>query len=72
MYERNDASFQDIDVAMKLGSGYPMGPFELMDYNGHDTGKLVFEGMFSSLPKQIIIKIIYLSLAKTIPRKPSF
>ena len=47
MYERNDASFQDIDVAMKLGSGYPMGPFELMDYNGHDTGKLVFDGMFS-------------------------
>ena len=30
MYERGDASFKDIDVAMKLGAGFPMGPFELM------------------------------------------
>jgi 3-hydroxyacyl-CoA dehydrogenase len=44
MYERGDASFKDIDVAMKLGAGFPMGPFELMDYNGNDTGKYVFEG----------------------------
>lgn len=26
MYERGDASTQDIDIAMKLGAGYPMGP----------------------------------------------
>ena len=24
MFERGDATFQDIDVAMKLGAGYPM------------------------------------------------
>lgn len=30
MLERNDADFSDIDIAMKLGAGYPMGPFELM------------------------------------------
>lgn len=41
MYERGDASFQDIDIAMKLGAGYPMGPFELMDYTGLDTNSLI-------------------------------
>jgi 3-hydroxyacyl-CoA dehydrogenase len=41
MYERGDASIKDIDTAMKLGAGYPMGPFELMDVTGLDTGKFV-------------------------------
>ena len=36
MVERRDASFKDVDTAMKLGAGYPMGPFELMDYVGLD------------------------------------
>ena len=31
MSERGDAEIKDIDTAMKLGAGYPMGPFELMD-----------------------------------------
>lgn len=39
MLERGDASARDIDVAMKLGAGYPMGPFELADYVGLDTTK---------------------------------
>lgn len=26
MYERGDASKEDIDIAMKLGAGYPMVP----------------------------------------------
>ena len=43
MVERGDASIKDIDTAMKLGAGYPMGPFELMDVTGLDTGKLVVE-----------------------------
>lgn len=55
MYERGDASIVDIDTAMKLGCGYPMGPFELIDYTGLDiavdvqavmlkrTGNPVFE-----------------------------
>lgn len=30
MLERGDATARDIDTAMKLGAGYPMGPFELM------------------------------------------
>ncbi|CAG2109231.1 unnamed protein product, partial [Medioppia subpectinata] len=43
MVERGDATFEDIDIAMKLGAGYPMGPFELMDMTGLDTGKFVVE-----------------------------
>uniref|UniRef100_A0A2C9L2J1 3-hydroxyacyl-CoA dehydrogenase n=1 Tax=Biomphalaria glabrata TaxID=6526 RepID=A0A2C9L2J1_BIOGL len=34
LVERGDASMEDVDVAMKLGAGYPMGPFELCDYVG--------------------------------------
>jgi 3-hydroxybutyryl-CoA dehydrogenase len=37
MYEQGFASIEDIDTAMKLGCGYPMGPFELLDYVGLDT-----------------------------------
>lgn len=43
MLERGDASAEDIDIAMKLGAGYPMGPFELSDYVGLDTSKSVRE-----------------------------
>jgi 3-hydroxybutyryl-CoA dehydrogenase len=28
---------EDIDAGMKLGCGYPMGPFELLDFVGLDT-----------------------------------
>uniref|UniRef100_A0AAF5DFM9 Apple domain-containing protein n=1 Tax=Strongyloides stercoralis TaxID=6248 RepID=A0AAF5DFM9_STRER len=36
MYERNDATKEDIDKAMKLGAALPMGPFELADFIGLD------------------------------------
>ncbi|MEW5911840.1 MAG: 3-hydroxyacyl-CoA dehydrogenase family protein [Thermodesulfobacteriota bacterium] len=36
-YEQGLASVEDIDKAVKLGLGYPMGPFELLDYIGMDT-----------------------------------
>ena len=36
-YEEGVASMSDIDQAMKLGCGFPMGPFELMDLGGLDT-----------------------------------
>lgn len=44
MLDRGDATPEDIDIAMKLGAGYPMGPFELMDYVGLDTHYYVVEG----------------------------
>ncbi len=37
MMENGQASRDDIDNAMKLGCGYPMGPFTLLDYVGLDT-----------------------------------
>jgi len=37
LLEQGIASVQDIDQAMKLGAGYPMGPFTLMDLAGLDT-----------------------------------
>lgn len=39
-----DATARDIDTAMKLGAGYPMGPFELADYVGLDTTKFILDG----------------------------
>lgn len=41
LYERGHASKEDIDTGMKLGAGYPMGPFELLDFVGLDTVKFI-------------------------------
>ncbi len=46
VYENGLASLQDIDQAMKLGCGYPMGPFTLLDLVGLDTTMYVAEVMF--------------------------
>ncbi|KAJ3187153.1 hypothetical protein HDU85_007191 [Gaertneriomyces sp. JEL0708] len=48
LVERGDASMEDVDTAMKLGAGYPMGPFELMDYVGLDTIKFITDGWYQS------------------------
>jgi 3-hydroxybutyryl-CoA dehydrogenase len=45
-YEGGLASLEDIDQAMKLGCGYPMGPFTLLDLVGLDTAMFVAEVMF--------------------------
>jgi len=52
MYERGDASVKDIDTAMKLGAGYPMGPFELSDYVGLDTTKFILDGWKETYPNE--------------------
>ncbi|CAK9782320.1 hypothetical protein CC85DRAFT_268997 [Cutaneotrichosporon oleaginosum] len=44
MVERGDATVADIDKAMELGAGYPMGPFKLYDYVGLDTAAAVGKG----------------------------
>ena len=46
VYESGLASLEDIDQAMKLGCGYPMGPFTLLDLVGLDTTMYVAEVMF--------------------------
>lgn len=48
MEERGEATKEDIDTAMKLGAGYPMGPFELMDYVGLDTMKFITDGWYAN------------------------
>jgi 3-hydroxybutyryl-CoA dehydrogenase len=40
------ATKEDIDKGMKLGCGYPMGPFELLDFVGLDTTYYIAEIMF--------------------------
>ena len=37
MLEAHYATADDIDLAMKVGCGYPMGPFELLDVVGNDV-----------------------------------
>jgi len=56
MVERGDASAKDVDVAMKLGAGHPMGPFELADYVGLDTNKFIMDGWSSRFPDEPLFR----------------
>ncbi|BFZ02770.1 hypothetical protein BsWGS_05809 [Bradybaena similaris] len=58
LVERGDATPQDIDIAMKLGAGYPMGPFELLDYVGLDTTKFIVDGWHKRDPDNPLYKPI--------------
>ena len=44
--EEGIGSIEDIDEAMKLGCGYPMGPFTLLDFVGLDTTYYIANIMF--------------------------
>ncbi|HEX9745954.1 MAG TPA: 3-hydroxybutyryl-CoA dehydrogenase [bacterium] len=46
VYAQGLASAEDIDTAMKLGAGYPMGPLALIDLIGLDTAMWVGEIMY--------------------------
>ncbi len=50
MYENGLATMDDIDTGMKLGCGYPMGPFELLDYVGLDTTLYAAEAIYREYP----------------------
>jgi len=45
-YENGLGTLEDIDKGMKLGCGYPMGPFTLLDFVGLDTTYYVANIMF--------------------------
>ncbi|MFJ3492736.1 3-hydroxyacyl-CoA dehydrogenase family protein [Streptomyces sp. NPDC086091] len=47
MYESKYASREDIDAAMRLGCGLPMGPLALLDLIGVDTARTVLEAMYA-------------------------
>jgi 3-hydroxybutyryl-CoA dehydrogenase len=46
MYENRYASREDLDAAMKLGCGLPMGPLALMDLIGIDTAYEILDTMY--------------------------
>ena len=45
-YDQGLGTVEDIDKGMKLGTGYPMGPFTLLDYVGLDTTYYIANIMF--------------------------
>lgn len=51
-YEEGAGSIEDIDTAMKLGCGYPMGPFTLLDFVGLDTTYYITHIMFDEFKER--------------------
>jgi len=56
LVERGHASAKDVDLAMKLGAGHPMGPFELADYVGLDTNKFIMDGWSERYPDETLFR----------------
>ena len=50
--ERGVGSVPDVDKAMQLGCGYPMGPLALLDFVGLDTTYKIAEIMFAEYREQ--------------------
>ncbi len=57
MLERGDASAEDIDTAMQLGCGHPMGPITLTDYVGLDTTLAILKGWVERYPDEPAFEI---------------
>src|SRR3981081_1636774 len=51
-YEEGVGSIEDIDKAMKLGCGYPMGPFTLLDFVGLDTTYYITHVMYDEFKER--------------------
>jgi len=50
--EEGVGSVVDIDASMKLGCGYPMGPFTLLDFVGLDTTYYISQIMFDEFKEK--------------------
>ena len=65
MLENGMATRDDIDTAMKLGCGYPMGPFTLLDYIGLDTTMWIAEAFYDEYkdplyaPPPLLRRMVY-------------
>jgi 3-hydroxyacyl-CoA dehydrogenase len=57
MLARGDATAEDIDTAMRLGAGYPMGPITLSDYVGNDINLAVMQGWTEADPENPAFQI---------------
>ena len=51
-YEEGVGSIADIDESMKLGCGYPMGPFTLLDFVGLDTTYYITHVMYDEFKER--------------------
>ena len=51
-YEEGVGSIEDVDNAMKLGCGYPMGPFTLLDFVGLDTTYYITHVMYDEFKER--------------------
>lgn len=62
--EAGIATAEDIDTAMKLGCGHPMGPLTLLDFVGLDTALAIAEIMYDTYklphyaPPEILRKLV--------------
>jgi 3-hydroxybutyryl-CoA dehydrogenase len=52
-YENGLGTLEDIDKGMKLGCGYPMGPFTLLDFVGLDTTYYIANIMFEEFREPV-------------------
>ena len=51
-YEEGVGSIEDIDTSMKLGCGYPMGPFTLLDFVGLETTYYITQVMYDEFKER--------------------
>jgi len=63
LLEEGAGTVHDIDTAMKLGAGYPMGPFELADFVGIDVSVKIMESLESTFgeghkPRPILYEML--------------
>ena len=64
MYEMGTASMEDIDVAMKGGCNFPMGPFALLDLVGLDTSVAILNALHAEFksanlePRPMLKKLV--------------
>ena len=55
--EEGVGNVEDIDKGMKLGCGYPMGPFTLLDFVGLDTTYYIANIMFDEFRETAALRL---------------